>query len=120
MTERRKKILKTIGALFFLVTAVFYVTYQAKDYLKGPKIYVAEPKEYQTSESSLITIYGKIERVSFVRLNGKEIFLTPDGTFSEQIALKNGYNFVYIWTKDRFGREKETILPVVLKEVRKT
>lgn len=116
MADRKKKTLALAGLFVLAIVFSTYALFQAREYLLGPSVEIVEPKNYEIAEKKIITVYGKIERASFVTLNGKDIFIEANGILKEEIALQKGYNFIKIWVKDRFGREKTETLIVSLSE----
>jgi len=61
----------------------------------------------ERSETPLTYIKGKAEHATYISLNGREIFIDKDGSFSEPIALIPGYSVITIDTTDKFGNSKE-------------
>ncbi|MFA6459578.1 MAG: hypothetical protein WCV79_04285 [Candidatus Paceibacterota bacterium] len=64
----------------------------------------------------LATINGKAQNATYISLNGREIFIDKDGSFSEKIALIPGFSVITIDAMDKFGKEKEKTFQLVYKE----
>lgn len=61
----------------------------------------------QTNTSPLITIKGNAKNATYLSLNGREIFIDKDGSFSEQVSLLSGLSVVTIDAQDKFGKVSE-------------
>ncbi len=112
----RERVLKTIKFSFITLTAVviiFLVIFQTRKLVTGPKIEIISPKNGQIFSSSTIVIEGKIINATETKLNDRPIFIDRDGNFKEIIILSPGINYEKIYGKDRFGKEKETILDLI-------
>ena len=81
--------------------------------LKGVQI---EARIDQQGESKLATIKGKAKNATYITINGREIFIDKDGSFSEPIALIPGFSVITIDTQDKFGKSKEKKFELVYKE----
>jgi hypothetical protein len=55
------------------------------------------------SNSPLVEVRGKAPNAVHVTLDGREIFITQDGTFDEKVALLPGLGVVTIDAKSKFG-----------------
>ena len=115
MERNAKRIIISIGIAVIILSLSFYAYHQSKNYLRGPAIYVEEPKEGETFSTSLITIEGRAERISAITLNDRPIFVDENGGFREKLLLLPGYNIIKINAKDRFDRETKRVIEVVYK-----
>lgn len=98
--------------LLFLVIGIF--AYMKMSFLlKGVQI---EAKIEHDGNSTLATIRGKAKNATFISLNGREIYIDKDGSFSEPIALIPGFSVITIDTQDKFGKSKEKKFQLVYKE----
>ncbi len=70
----------------------------------------------QVGNSTLANIKGNAKNATYISLNGREIFIDKDGSFSEPIALIPGFSVITINTHDKFGKNKEKKFQLVYKE----
>ena len=92
-------------ALFVLLNStIAYVGYQARFLLIGPQIELTDEPGKVHNERTLI-LNGQARNLARIWLNGRQIFTDPQGFFSEQIVLENGYSIVTLRAVDRYGRE---------------
>lgn len=99
-TERDgRKTIGIAGGVLALLIIVGYALFAAYPYLKGPSLTLSF-----ASVKGLTTLYGDTERVSFLTINGAEIPVGEDGSFSIERAYPAGYTAVTAVGRDRFGR----------------
>ena len=95
---------------FFVVVAA-YAYYEGRGLLYGPTIEVSG-RVMEVTEPT-VSIEGKAQGIATLRMNGKSIPVTEDGTFSELYVLTPGYNRITLSASDRYGKTTERIIEVV-------
>ncbi|HEY4508146.1 MAG TPA: hypothetical protein VJJ55_00630 [Candidatus Paceibacterota bacterium] len=115
MEKTPKLIIGIVIATLAVLGFASYGYLQSREYLRGPVIAVEEPKNGALSTTSLITVRGNARNISFLTLNGRQIFTDEQGRFREALLLQNGYNIMTIEAKDRFGHIKTKRLELVYK-----
>ena len=70
----------------------------------------------RNGDSPMAMINGKAQNATFISINGREIFIDKDGSFSESIALIPGLSVVTINAEDKFGKSKEKKFEMIYKE----
>lgn len=91
--------------MLIVVGAVgLYISYQSRALAAGPNISFTSPENGATVHDSLALIKGSAERIAFIELNGKRIYIDEFGEFSEKLPLLEGHNIIELQAKDRFGR----------------
>lgn len=114
--ENGKTVIK-ISLIGLIVTAIAgYSFFQARNLIRGPQIFLATPAEGATLASPLVAVKGIAKNVSFITLNGRQIFVDNDGNFDEELLLSPGYNQWKIEAKDKFGRIVSKRIELVLKK----
>lgn len=104
------------GAVIFLILCfAVYGFYKSRGLLEGPEIIVESPQDGQTVSNSYVEIKGVAKNISFIRLNGRQIFTDEYGNFQESLLLAKGYNIMEVSTKDKFNRTAIKQLHLVLK-----
>ncbi len=106
--------LKVILVVGLLLVAGIYAYFRVKDFVTGPVIKVNNPQDGQTFENKVAQISGRAERISYLYLNGRQIFTDEEGRFSEDLLLLGGYNIIELKANDRFGRTVIKNLHLVL------
>lgn len=103
-----------MGALVALFTFIGFFAYIKMSFLiNGVQI---EANVEHTGSSTLANIIGKAKNATYISLNGREIFIDKDGSFSEPVALIPGFSVITIKTHDKFGKNKEKKFQLVYKE----
>jgi hypothetical protein len=64
------------------------------------------------TENGALTISGRVERSELLTLNGRTVFTTPDGSFSERMLLTPGSNTFIVEATDTFGTRHEKQITV--------
>lgn len=100
-----------------LVFIIAYGLFNARNLIFGPSIDIINPplSEFETKENT-ITIKGKVENVSYLSLNEKQITVDTDGYFEEAVLLSPSFNTIEIKAMDRFKNETKKILKIYLLE----
>ena len=115
MTQSAGTYIKILLALALVGTMVWYAYSKSTDFLLGPTITIVTPENGITVGHSLVTIAGIAKHITHITLNGRQIFITEEGLFSEQLLLSLGYNIITLEARDRFDREIRESLELVYK-----
>ncbi len=115
MTTKQQILTRAIIITVLIIIFAGYGFYEAKCFLTGPKIELVSPAKGTELEKSDIEIKGKASNISLLYLNGRQIFTDTNGDFKENILLAKGNNIIEVSAKDKFGREINKLLEVVLK-----
>ena len=104
-TSFLKKI--AIGGIVFLLVAVFgfYGYKRAQALIKGPSIELRDPGllEQQFLSDAKVTIAGSAKNTQEIFINGEQVFMSPEGAFSEIIIAPEGYSTAELSAHDKFG-----------------
>jgi hypothetical protein len=79
---------------------------------------VPKARKFWLVVNTELIVYGATEPDAKVFVQGKEIKLRPDGTFSLRYALPDGKQVIPVCGKAADGLEERTITPVVTKETK--
>lgn len=93
---------------------VLYILFQARFLILGPQITIETPQDAQEVVEPILTISGTAHNVAWLTLNGKQIFTDEEGLWSEKLLLSPGISIMTVSGRDRFGREKEERVRVIL------
>lgn len=102
--------------VFILITVGGYGYFKMRSLIMGPTINIEGPQNWAALGTSTETISGKAQNVSLLYLNDRPISIDEYGNFSEVVALSPGYNIISIKGADKFGKQTEKVLQLVLKE----
>jgi Glucodextranase, domain B len=91
-----------------------YILFQARFLILGPRIFVTSPQNNEALSNPVVTVSGQVENAVSLSLDDRPIFPDQTGNFSEELLASPGLNIIKLDAKDRFGRETEQTLNVVL------
>lgn len=111
MLPYRDSRLTQIAIGIFFLLAVGYGYFELQGFLYGPRISVMST----TTEvhDPFVTVSGSVERIASLSMNGKEISVTENGSFSEPYLLSPGSNRIILDAKDKYGRSKQSVVTIV-------
>lgn len=96
----RKKI-----ALFLFSAIIVYALWNGRNLIRGPQIDILSPQDGAMPTEKIVKIEGLAKNISFITLNGRQIFTDKEGFFSEELLPYHGYNIIEINAEDRFGKK---------------
>lgn len=102
-----------ISIVFIFLAFFSYLLFQYSSLLKPPYLVVENPSGDTRIKSLQILASGKIAPDAQLKINGQEINLAKDGSFSENIVLKNGANVLTFIALNKAGREARIIRNIV-------
>ena len=88
-----------VAGVLAAIVIVGYTFYATLPYLLGPSLAVTE-----RTENGETTVAGMTARVSYLSIDGLNVPLSEDGSFSAKRAYPVGYTAITVSAKDRFGR----------------
>lgn len=110
LPSRDSRVVRIFLAIFFLLL-IGYALFEARGILYGPEIEIPEEAVVVTEPTTLIR--GKAERITELRLNGKQIPVTENGEFEELFLLAKGSNYFLLEARDARGRTTEKTLVII-------
>jgi hypothetical protein len=93
---------------------VLYIIFQARFIILGPSLTILYPKDAAEVVESTMTMTGIATNVAWLELNGRQIFTDEEGYWSEKLLLQPGPSIMTVKGRDRFGREEEKQVRVIL------
>jgi hypothetical protein len=103
--------------LWFILGLVFvgYCLFQARYLMLGPSVTIVSPKDGEIVLESAVEITGKARNVAWISLNDHQIYTDEEGYWSEKLILSQGLSIMTAKARDRFGRETQTSVRIILK-----
>ena len=114
MHSRRFIKILLFGAMALVIIGYAYL--KTKDYIAGPQIIITSPLNGSSVSNPLIEIVGVAKNISFISLNDRPIFIDEKGNFKEKLLLYPGYNIMSVKAEDRYKRNVEKNLEIILLE----
>jgi len=109
-----RRVLQTALGVGLAVLIIIYAGYKFQDFWRGPTITISHPQNGASFEDPVVTLTGTAKRIAHLSLNGKQIYTDPSGTFEETLLLSPGHNIITISAEDKFSRETEKHLQLML------
>lgn len=102
-----------MGGIALVLLGVFgYLWFQFRQFTTDPLLALSEPNPNTIVEGKSVWLKGKTDRGTQITINNQATFVTPDGTFVEEITLQNGVNQIIVKAVNRFNKEKTETLQV--------
>jgi hypothetical protein len=87
-----------------VVLVLGYGLFEARKLLEGPEIIIESPADGSATSSSLVTIEGTAQNISFLTINDAPAYTDASGHFVETLSPPSGYTVFTVAATDRFGR----------------
>jgi len=106
---------KLAGLLIVFIFLAFfsYLLYQYSIFVKLPPLSVENPPADAKVKSLQIVVSGRTAPGAQLKINGQEVNLAGDGSFSQSIALKSGANALTFTAVNKAGRVSQVVRNVV-------
>ncbi len=100
--------IRLIVVLGLITLVVWYVLFQARNFLEGPMVTLADTSDVLHHER-FIPLTGTAHNIVRLTLNGKEIHTNERGEFAHTLVLETGYTIMTLEAHDRFGRKSSLV-----------
>ncbi len=90
-----------------------YLFFQYRGYVDVPTLEISSPANNAVLQDSVLRVEGKTDLETEVFVNNQKIDVSPDGTFSTVLKVRDGLNSISITAKNKLNRVSEKILNVV-------
>lgn len=97
-----KKLTLFLGGLFFVLISL-YLWYQF-NFLISPPTLVIEPKEDIITKNELVSINGRTDNRVDLTINGENVYIASNGSFSKNVQLAIGLNVIEVKAINNFGK----------------
>jgi hypothetical protein len=90
-----------------IAVVVAYGLFEARRLIAGPNIIIDSPQDGSATSTTLVTIAGRVQNISFLTINGKTASANEQGQFVYRYSPPPGYTALTVAATDRFGRRVE-------------
>lgn len=91
-----------LGALLLILLSAF-LWYQF-NFLIGPPNLAVNPKEDMVTKQASLAVSGKTDNRIDLTINGENVYVSPNGSFSKDVQLAEGINVIEIKAVNSFGK----------------
>lgn len=102
-----RKLVIFLGILLLILLSA-YLCYQFK-FLVGPPNLAVDPKEDMIIQQESLTIRGRTDSGVDLAINGENVYVASDGSFSKEVQLTNGLNVVEVKAVNNFGKSTKIV-----------
>jgi len=105
----------TVFSIGLLVLGIFaYLFFQYQSFTAAPRLEIKEPADNKKIASREVNVIGKTWSDAILKINGEKIQVSPSGTFSVSVSLKEGLNELTVTAENRFGKISTKTITVVV------
>jgi hypothetical protein len=98
---------KRLLVIAALVLIAGYALFEARRIISGPELVIDSPIDGSATSTSLVTISGRVENISFLTINGHAAAANEEGRFVYRYSPPVGYTVATVLATDRFGRQTQ-------------
>ena len=115
MMRRTSTIIKLTGIVTLSIVFLSYGLWQSRLLIQGPVITITKPRNGAIVSDTNTMLTGKVKNVSYITLNGRQIYADEVGNINESLWLPEGYNIIQVSGTDKFGRNITRTIEIVAK-----
>lgn len=104
------KLIRTTILTIFTVIIISYSIFELRAFFTGPSLIVTAPVSGETLPLAGSYIEGTALNITFLYLNGRQIYTDENGAFREYVLLPKGYN---VMTLEAVGKFNKKILKTI-------
>ncbi len=104
-----------VGVLFVLIS-VGYIVFQLVAIASPPKLVITEPKPGQVISDSVVSVLGKTEPGTTLKINDQTIFVDSNGDFKASVGVTNGQKELAFKASDKFNHEVKRVVSVIVNQ----
>jgi hypothetical protein len=93
---------------------VLYILFQARFLILGPRVTIETPQDGFVTPTQVVMVKGTAYNIAWISLNGRQIFTDENGVWEEKLLVPLGTSIITVNVRDRFGREKEESVRIIL------
>ena len=75
----------------------------------GPPNLAVDPKENIIIQQESLTIRGKTDSGVDLAINGENVYVASDGSFSKEVQLTSGLNVIEVKAVNNFGKSTKIV-----------
>src|SRR3989344_3121382 len=96
--------MRRIVIVLVVLAVVLYGLFEARRLIEGPYINIEYPADGSATSTTLVTVVGTAENISFLTINDAPSYTDEAGEFVYRFSPPAGYTTVTVAATDRFGR----------------
>lgn len=113
---KQVSLVKIFITILIILVITGYAIFNSRFLRGGPELVLSSLQDGQIFTEDLATVSGYAKNISFISLNGRQIFIDENGNFKEKLLLTNKINPVKLYAEDRFGKKVYKDITLVYKK----
>jgi cytoskeleton protein RodZ len=93
-----------VSTVLIALLAGGYVIFQILSFARPPNLELTQPPPNLEISAATVTVAGRTEPDAVVTINGERTLVNPDGSFSEEVGLRDGINVIEVKATSVFGK----------------
>jgi hypothetical protein len=98
---------KRLLVIAALVLIAAYGLFEARRIIAGPELVIDSPIDGSATSTTLVTISGRVQNISFLTINDHAASADEEGRFVYRYSPPLGYTVATVQATDRFGRRTQ-------------
>jgi len=107
------KLLGVVGVIAVFGAVSGYILFQVKKFADPPMLELTNVPTEFTSDKDTVVLEGHTAQGATVSMNSEPIFVSNDGSFSQDVQLSPGLNQILVQSKSRADKESRLIVKVL-------
>lgn len=116
MMRHTPAILKLSVFIALCIVVLSYGLWQSRLLIQGPVITITSPTNGAIVSDTHTALTGWVKNVSYITLNGRQIYADEAGNIDEPLWLPKGYNIIQVSGTDKFGRSITRTIELVARD----
>lgn len=96
--------MKRLLIIVALLLIVGYALFEARRLIEGPTLVIDSPQDGSATSTTLVTVTGRVQNISFLTINDHAASADEEGRFVYRYSPPVGYTALTATALDRFGR----------------
>lgn len=106
------KVMAISAAVCFFLVFLGYLLFEYRFAVGVPRLTIESPQTNSVTHEDKITILGRTDPDTIVTVNGQELKVQVDGSFSQEVTLIGGVNTYTIIATNKLGKDSRSIVVV--------
>ncbi len=99
------RVVTASGLGLFAVVVMGYFGWQFRELIRAPEVELYAPEDGMATDTALLPVHGKITKgEATLMIDGEEVIVNADNTFTATIDLERGLNVITVEAKKRYSR----------------
>lgn len=99
------KVISIILISIFFIGMSFYLYKKLDNFVSTPELIILNPEADATVHDSQVVVSGRTDEGNEVFINNQPVLVDENGTFKENLILRNGINMITVRSINRFDKE---------------